>query len=308
MIILLHGNDPYQINHRLETIKSNYPKDCLNVITLPSESSLILFEQEIKTIPFLSNKKLIIVTELSKNKDKSIQISLSSLLETIPPEIDLVFIESDIKSQNWLYKIIQKNGKIESKNALKPYETTAWITNIVNEKNGTIDKDAVTLLFIKLGNDLSRLENEINKLIIYNHHITKEIVSNIVEGDFLESIFSLMDAISERKRYQALKLIREFGIDPNNSGYLISMLSRQIRNLLSIKELNEKGLKESEIAEKLKLHPFVVKNILKQSHNFSTDSLLVIHQDLVDIEYQIKSNQSDPRLLLSQSILRFCQN
>ncbi len=308
MISLICGNDPYLIDQRLETLKSTYPKDRLNIITLPGESNLKLFEQEIKTLPFLSKKKLIIITELSKTKDKNIQKSLSALLEAVPAEIDLVFLEGEIKPQNWLYKIVQEKGKIEIKRALKPYEVTGWITSIVKNKKGTIDREAAELLSLKIGNDLWRQENEINKLLTYDLHITKEHVSRIVEGDFLESIFSLMDAISEKNSDRALGLIQEFGADPTNSGYLISMLSRQIRNLLSIKELSEKGLKEPEIATKLKLHPFVVKNTLKQSRNFSIEALLVFHQDLLEIDYQTKTSQVDPKTLLAQSILNLCQN
>jgi len=308
MILLLYGTDSYQINSRLNEVKSKYPKDSLNIISLAEDTNWQKIEQEIKSLPFLANKKLIIINELSKTKDTKTQKSLGSVISSVPEGIDVVFIENDLKSQNWLLKLVQKNGKCEVKNLLKSYEIVGWINKKAIDKKAQIDRDASELLSTKIGNDLWRLDNELDKLKSFNPHITKENVTNLVESEFLDSIFALMDAISEKKTAKALELLQNFSIDPTNISYILSMIARQIRNLLAIKELDQDGLKESEITKKLQLHPYVVKNTLKQSRNFTIESLLGFHRDLVQTDYLTKTSSAEPKALVIQMVLRACQN
>ena len=108
MIILIYGTDNYQIYQRLREIKGQHSKNALNIIELPEDSNWTRLEQEVNVLPFLSNEKLIIINCFSKNKDTNIVKSLNSLLDTLPNKVDLVFIENELKPQNWLIKIINK--------------------------------------------------------------------------------------------------------------------------------------------------------------------------------------------------------
>ncbi|MEI7690452.1 MAG: DNA polymerase III subunit delta [bacterium] len=308
MILLIYGSDSYQINQCLRKIKADYPDDNLSVVELADDASWQTIEQEINSLPFLSNKKLIIVNGLSKTKDTKTQKSLELVLDSVAEGVDLIFIENELKPQNWLFKLIQKKGKSEIKNLLKPYEITSWISKKANEKEAQIDRDASELLSAKIGNDLWRLDNELEKLKTYDQHITKENVTNLVESEFLDSIFALMDAISEKKTEKAIELTQNFSADPNNISYIISMIARQIRNLLTIKELDQGGLKEGEIAKKLQLHPFVIKNTLKQSRNFTFDDLLDFHKALIKTDYLTKTSSAEPKSLIIQMVIKACQN
>jgi len=308
MILLIYGGDSYQINQRLVEIKAKYPDDNLSVVELSDDATWQTIEQEVKTLPFLVNRKLIIVNGLSKTKETKTQISLEQVLESTTEGVDLIFIESEIKPQNWLLKLILKKGKSEIKNKLKPYEITGWINKKANEKEAQIDRDASELLSAKIGNDLWRLDNELEKLKTYDPHITKENVTNLVESEFLDSIFALMDAISEKNTEKAIELTQNFSADPSNISYIISMIARQIRNLLTIKELDQDGLKEGEIAKKLQLHPFVVKNTLKQSRNFTLDDLLNFHKALIKTDYLTKTSSTEPKALIVQMVIKSCQD
>ena len=138
MILLIYGADSYQINQRLREIKADYPDDNLNVIELADDTSWQTIEQEINSLPFLANKKLIIINGLSKTKDTKTQRSLDHVLDSVTDSVDLIFIESEMKPQNWLLKLIQNKGKSEVKTALKPYQVTAWINKKASEKSHLI--------------------------------------------------------------------------------------------------------------------------------------------------------------------------
>ncbi len=306
MIYLISGNDDYQKAKRLLELKKLFRSNDFNVCTFDGETNFFKIKAEAETLPFLTNEKQIIIYNISKVKDKKIQSEIVDWLSDLPKHLEVVLFEDSLSEKNWLLTILRKIAKIEIYNSLKSYQISTWIKKTVLTKGGEIDASSAEKLSSMLGNDLWRLDNEIQKLITYNPKITLENINNLVEGDFLETIFSLMDALSEKKEDKALLLLNNFMSDEENALYLLTMVARQIRNLLSIKELSHKRLSEGEIAKSLNLHPFVVKNTLRQINNFTILQLLTIHERLVETDNNIKTSQTDSKVVMAQFVHQLC--
>jgi DNA polymerase-3 subunit delta len=308
VITLISGNDEFRIAKRLRQIKTNFADNDLNISTFDGELDFAKIKSESNTLPFLADAKLVIIKELSKIKDKKVQGEIENWLKNIPKNNEFVLIEEELTAKNWLFNSIRALSKVETYNKLKPYEISRWIKETVSKKGGSIDPVTAEKLAAMIGSDLWRLDNEINKLLTFDKKITLKTVGELVEGEFLDSIFVLMDAISEKKRQKALITLNKFMQDDANHIYLFTMLARQVRNLLAVKELSEGGLRESAIVNKLKLHPFVVKNTLRQSKNFSNKELIDFHSHLVEIDYQAKTSGTNSKTALTKLIHQLCQN
>jgi DNA polymerase-3 subunit delta len=305
MILLLTGTDNFRINQRLGQLRQGY--DPLSISVFQDNLNFEKIKQETAAVSFFSIKKLVIVYSAGKVKDSKFQQKLVDWLEKADENLEIVFIEEEERVNAWLLNLIRKKGQVETYSLLKPHEVTRWIKDRVKEKDGTIDIIAAEKLTQLLGNDLWRISNEIDKLIAYDKKLTTETINILVEPEFLDSIFSLVDAIAEKKEKKALSIMNRFLKEEGNEPYLISMIARQIRNLLAVKDLASRGKKEAEIASKLKLHPFVVKNTLRQSRNLTQEQLLSFHHALLEADLDLKTS-TDSKTTLFRLVHTFCSN
>lgn len=307
MIKLLYGEDQYQIEQRMAEIKNT---------NSPSEVDINVFDntlnfQEIKsatdTLPLLAEKKLVIIKSLSSIKDHQIQSEVKSWLNELSDNIDIILVEEKLTAKNWLLEAVKLQGKIDNFNIIKPFEVAAYIVKVIQKKGGSIESKAAEKLALIIGPDLAMLENEINKLLTYDKDISLSAVNELSHGELSDSIFALLDAVSEKKSGPALILLNNFLREDDSDIYLITMLARQIRNLLSVKDLVDEGKREHDIEVILKLHPFVVKKCRSQSHNFSREQLLILHQQIVEADATLKSTNISPKVILTQLIYNACK-
>jgi len=308
MITLIYGDDEYRVNKAINNIKKDFGQDNLNISYFENELDFPKIKADTETMPFLSEKKLVIVKNLSKVKGKQIQNDILEWVEKQPTTCDVVLLEETLTPKNWLLGGVKSHAQIQNLTKMRPYEVSRWVKEFVISKNGQIDAIAAEKLAALIGNDLWRLDNEIQKLLTFNKHITLDTVNQLVEGEFLDNIFVLTDALSEKNIEKALPALNGFMDSEDSEMYLLSMLSRQIRNLISIKDLNGKGLREADIAIKLKLHPYVVKNTMKQSKNFTFEQLLSLHQNLLNIDYNLKTSSTDSKTALTRLVYKACKH
>jgi len=305
MIYLFYGEDRYRLQQRLSAIMTSHQGSAgdMNISKISEKYDFATIKNEAESLPFLSDKRLLIVSNILKSKDKTLTTNLAKWLGTLVTDNDLVFVEDEAPDQRTsLYKTLAKVGKIEIFAELKPFEAINWIKTQVTSKGATIDADAASQLQLYCGSDLARLSNEIDKLVSYGKHISKVNVEKLVDAGFFNTIFELTDALSEKKSKRALELLTKTLDSGENEIYLVSMLARQVRNLLIVKDLSEHRLSESEIVSKTHLHPFVIKKSLAQSRNFTKNQLLALHGNLANLDLAMKSTSTDPRVLLTKFV------
>jgi len=305
MIYLFNGEDKYRLGKRLQAIIKSHKGSAgdINVSRISEKYDFSVIKNEAESLPFLSDKRLLVIYNLMKSKDKALLEKTTKWLPTLETTNDIIFVENEAPDMRTsLYKTLVKVGKVEAFTELKSFEAIAWIKEQVLAVNATIDADAASLLQLYCGSDLARLESEIGKLASYDPHITKATVEKLVDAGFFNTIFELTDALSEKKSQKALNLLTKTLDSGENEIYLVTMLARQVRNLLIVKDLSDHRLSESEIVSKTHLHPFVIKKSLSQSRNFTAEQLLTLHGKLAGLDLELKSTSTDPRILLTKFV------
>jgi DNA polymerase-3 subunit delta len=84
-----------------------------------------------------------------------------------------------------------------------------------------------------------------------------------------------------------------------SDGHLLSMISRQVRILIGIRQALDSGLSSHEITSLLKLHPFVLQKGINQVRNFNLETLKKIFFRLVEIDKDMKTGRADARTALN---------
>lgn len=319
-LYLFFGEESYllqkKVNFWKKSFQSKHGEYNLSVIDgLKENANSIISECE--TMPFLGEKRLIIIENLppsmgAKLDDKKIN-ALLRFLENIPESSVLVFVNSKPDKRTKFYKQLSKIAQVEEFKQISAGELSTWVLNELKARGGKILPLATQYLIGKTGNNLWALHNEIDKLIAYagEKPISENDIENLVTPVFDVNVFKLTDYIGAKQSKQAIDILNKLIDSGNNSIQIFNMIIRQFRIFLQIDEMKQKPA--SEIASALKLHPFVVQNSLKQVRLFGRDELVKAYKDLLEIDRKLKTglikisvnNENMFMLELEKFILKF---
>jgi DNA polymerase-3 subunit delta len=319
---LLHGEDEYTRSLELAKMKTRLgdPGSVDLNTTLLDGRDLTLGDLTFAcdTMPFLADKRLVIVNNLANRfesrsggrrerseRESTFLEQLTEYLGRLPDTARLVFLEQQtIKKSNPIHRLAStsEHGYVREFSPPSGRNLNRWIADRVQEKGGSIEAGAIQLLATHVGNDLRLLDQEIDKLCTFtdserpiNERDVQVLVSYVQEAN----IFHMVDALGKRETRQAMKLLHKMLEDGQHPLYLLSMIIRQFRILLQIKELLAKGTSAADIRALLSLHPFVVQKMTRQASNFSVAQLETIYRRLLETDLAMKTGRMEERLALS---------
>ncbi len=169
-----------------------------------------------KRYPMFADKQVVLLKEAQHmNSFEKLEPYIES------PLASTIFIigykGKTVDKRTKIYKAISKNGEIFSSSKIQDYKIQEWISNFVHSKGFTISPKSLSLLQEHVGNDLSRIASEIEKLSI-NLNNKKSIDENDIEkyiGISKEyNIFELQAAIVNKNLPAAVKIINYFEQNP----------------------------------------------------------------------------------------------
>lgn len=175
-----------------------------------------------------------------------------------------------------------------------------WIKNEAERNGGRIGISAARKLIEFAGADLWRLQNEIAKLAAYKsgEAIADRDIEEMVESKIEADIFKMVDALAARNKTAAFKHLHRHLARGESEIYILTMLAYQFRNLVLVKSETEKGSQFPALAQKIKMHPFVLRKTFDQSKNFSFSALKNIYEKLMETDIAVKSGRAEPQAAL----------
>jgi len=321
MIIFLFGQDTYRSAERLNILRSafcdKFDKSGVNVDVMYGDSLKIEdLRKAILSQGLLSKKRFVIIKNLISEK-KSAQfyedIANEIKPKSISEDVIVVFWEGSNlegkKKGNKLYSALKKADKVEVFNELSDIQLRKWIVTAVTKEKGKISNDAVSYLGANIGSNLWLQKTEIDKLLSYKKGelIQRTDVEEFVTLALNDNIFHFTDALANKNTKQAVKLFDDQLNSGANEFYLLTMLVRQFKILLQMKQGLERGQTSVQLQSELKLHPFVIKKSLSQARKFELSELKNIYKLLLNIDTKLKTTGIDPKALFDLFIVEVCQ-
>jgi len=259
--------------------------------------SLSLLQHTCDSIPFLTDRRLVIINNLFVSDPPYLE-ELLNYLPMLPESTRLVFLENhELPQKHPILKAASESEKgfFKTFSRLEGNQLESWIRQRIISAGGQISHRAVHMLAINVGNDLDLLDNEIEKLLLYKGSLPIDTadISLLCPSVAEASIFELVDAIGSRHGQSAAQLLQNKLNEGADPFYLFAMIVRQFRLLIQVKELAESGAKPTAAAKELKIHNYVAGKIYQQSHNFSLEQLEQIYERLLEIDIEVKTGQTD---------------
>jgi len=313
MIIYIHGEDTYRSSNYLKQTVDRFKKERdpqgLNVAILDGQKDQAgRFWDEITASPFLAERRMVILKNILSNKDMDILDALIEGIKTkkIPENNIAVFFQGEpmgkSKAVQELHKLLAKEKWAMEFENLSGAKLTAWVKEEVEKRGGKISQLATSFLCQNVGKDVWYLDSLMDQLVAFadKKEIGLSDAQLFLEEKVDDSIFNMVDAIIAGNRRTAFKLLQEQRRMGGEEMYLFSMILRQFRILVEMRDLFNRGenIPSDQIAKELELHPFVVKKSLPLMKRYSLDKLKEIYKELLDIDVKTKTGQGDQSLLV----------
>ncbi len=292
-VYFLSGEEPYYIDVISSFIEENvldeadkgfnlsvfYGKDVdlQNVINLA------------KQFPMMGDRQVIIIREAQDIKNFDV---LESYIKQPQDSTILAFCYKgkSLDKRKTLAKTIDKSGVLYESKKLYDNQLPEWITKYVSTKGFTISPKAAALLSEFLGNDLSKITNEVDKLCILipaGSLISPEIIEKNVGISKDYNIFELNNALGAKDIEKVMRITYHFAANPKSSPFVVT-LSTLHGFFLKVMMLHFAPDKNPDsLAVLLKVNKFFIKDYQLAAKNYPPKKISAIFEFLH--EYDLKS-------------------
>ena len=275
-----------------------------------------------ETLPMLTDRKVIqldnfeLIKKAVKKNDSSSASRLFEAVENIinnpPDSLWFIFTSPAMREQDFskpLFRGIKQSGRIQKFVAYDNSSPFNWVIQRAEKKGLPLSADVARLMINIVGNDLTDLDHELEKLSLYlsGASITEELIKEHIRGHKHFSVFRMTEALSRKELLPALEILdQQLQTAPREHVRLFALIIMQFRRLLIIHSMLSQFKKETEILAKISLPPFLGKQVLAQARNFSNLEMQNIYAELAHLDLRVKFKSSLAPLLLQDLFQRIC--
>lgn len=319
-VYFLCGDEPHYIDEISDFIENNVleesDREFNQTVVYGKDVNLVSILGLAKQFPMMSEYNVVIVKEAQNLKElnksagsddasaasessgdsNSAAAQFLAYLKNPQPSTILVFAFKykvpDKRSA--ISKAIQKHAVYLESKKLYDNQLPDWISGYVKDKNHTINPKAAFLVAEFLGNDLAKIANEINKLLINlpsGQEITAELVQENIGISKEYNIFELQDALAKRDVMKSNRIVQHFAANEKEHAapMVLASLYGYFSKLLRLHFLPDKS--KGSVAAALGVNPFFADGYLRASANYNSAKLKQVFSLLK--EYDLKSKGVD---------------
>lgn len=293
-IYLLMGDEPYFIDLITDFIAGNVldePEKTFNQIILYGRDTTVPdIIDTARRYPMMSNFQVVIVKEAQtlNNIDDLCYYAEAPLRSTI---LVINYKYKSLDKRKKLYKVISEKGIVLESKKLYEDKIPGWITDYLSERDITIELKASVLLTEFLGNELGKICNELEKLIITLPEKSRNITVDHIERNIGISKdynnFELNKALVQKNTLKANRIINYFDKNQKNNpiSLTISSLYYLFSKVLLYHYIEDKSRKN--VASVLGINPYFIPDYELAARQFTPAKLVSIISLLR--EYDLKS-------------------
>ncbi|GAA4105215.1 DNA polymerase III subunit delta [Mucilaginibacter panaciglaebae] len=301
-VYLLHGDEPYFIDlvsdYVERSLLSDAEKGFNQTVLYGKDTDVMTVLNAAKRYPMMSDCQVVLVKEAQEMKwgtesdDKKNINPLLSYLESPLQSTILVFCYKYGKfdKRKKVYKAIEKNGLVFESAALYDSKIPGWIEGYIAEKGYKINAQSSAMLSEYLGNDLSKIANELDKLMLNvaaGQEITLKLIQDNIGISKEYNVFELQSALGRKDALKVNQIINYFEANPKNNPIVLVLgnLNNFFTKVLVYHYVKDKS--QQNLARELGVSPFFVKDYEQAARSYPYGKTMQIIHYLR--EYDVKS-------------------
>lgn len=283
-VYLLHGEEPYYIDKISDHIEKNVLTDAERgfnqTVLYGKDTDIISILNAAKRFPMMSEYQVVLIKEAQDLKwgkegddDKKGADPMLAYLENPLQSTILVFCYKHGKfdKRKKVYKSIDKKGVVFESATIYENKVPAWIEDFVRDKAYRINARAAALMAEYLGTDLSKIANELEKLMLnipQGGEITAETVQDNIGISKEYNVFELQTALARRDPFKVNQIINYFAANPKSNPLpmVLGALNTYFTKVLKYHYASDRS--PQGLARELGVSPYFVKDYELAGKNY----------------------------------------
>lgn len=298
MIKTIIGTDRIQIdgllNKYIEEERRQFGS--VEVVKYSSKDKDFIFDvafRALQTQSMFDPRKCVVINIFEKDitKEKELQLLNILNLSNFDALLILIFDKKPLVKSP-LKKPLETHSHIVKIDAMSTMQRSAYIMQRVKQSRITMSQNVILELDGRIGNDMMRLEKELEKFSVLDRPVTMEDIALLVSKDLDDNIFALSDAVLKRNLKTALTVYKDLltlKIDPLA---LFGMIASSLRRSYQLNTLLDMGMSTREISDILSISDKQVYFISK-NQRFNPRLALKLLNQLAQKEQNAKSGKID---------------
>jgi DNA polymerase III subunit delta len=307
------GEDSYSLSnvlHKLEESFKPFLSSDFDKETIYAENrTLSEILGAAASFPFGSEKKIMIVREAEKIKDKKAlkDYALSPAEFTV-----LAFFHNGAITNlsTEPFKTLSANNFLFEAKELKGRNLIVWLINEAEEKGKTLSDENAQVLVDIVGENRSMLEDQLEKICIFltqKKEITIEAIQQVSSELNQFNIFDLQNAIGLKEKAKALSVANNLVDNGSEPTFIITMLTRYFTGLAKVTELRSKNIPDRDAARVVGTHPYFYPGYVRARSIFSDKKLVEVFRSLLKADVSVKTTSSDDKTIITILIAEILQ-
>ena len=302
MKLTLTGENSYGWQHELRQLVDGFVSEHGDLALQKLDGQEADFEavrEALLSLPFLADRKLVVLRQPGANKQFA--ETIEHVFADLPETTDVIIVEPKLDKRLSYYKFLKKNTEFHDFPELDGPGLARWLSDTAQARGGSLSSTDARYLVERVGAKQQLLANELEKLLLYDPHVTRHTIDVLTEPTPQSTIFQLLEAAFAGRRRQALQLYaqqRALKVEPQQ---IVAMLTWQLRILALLKTAGDRPI--DQIAREAKLNPYVLGKSAAIARGLTLGELKRLISDLTTIDRQTKRTAIDPDEALQHYLL-----
>ena len=259
-----------------------------------------------ETMPFFADRRIILLEDTGFFKNKCEE--LADYMKSLPDYLVLVFAESEVDKRSRMYKAVKSSGRVTEFAKQDEKTLMRWAAGILGKEGKKITQKDMELFLTKTGTDMGNIRMELEKLVTYTEGkdiVAAEDIEAVCVTQTTNKIFDMVRAVTEKNQKKALELYYDLLTLKEPPMRILFLLAKQFRQLLLTKKMAGEGASQNEIASRLGVPSFVVRNISACARSYTVEELERAVEDFVDAEEAVKTGRLGDVLSVELLIVKY---
>ncbi len=252
-------------------------------------------------LPMMASRRVVRITDIRVSATgfrdtitEAHEPILSAYFSNPSPHSVVIFVADELNGVRRMGKLLRASGVAVEFAPLDERQFADWARREIKDADAEIDEPTLRLLLGRIGPDVRRLTNEVNKLaaaVRPGKAITHELIEQLVPNSRELSNFDLTDHLVAGRKAQAISVLQKILDDGAEPLALLGLISYNYRRLLMAKDMMSRGAARGDVASAVKLRYNDQEPFLAAARRADLSSLAHAIKRLADTDLAIKTSK-----------------
>lgn len=262
----------------------------------------------LRTLPFLADKRVILIKDLSKPQEDFSELIKSYISNPFDTSVLVISGDSSFKKSK-LFKDISCEMDLINADKPTPLDIKKWIPSFFKKEGIDISREAVELIAELKGDDTAGIKGELEKLVSFSggRRIDTSDVEELIGRSVTDTVFDLVDAINAGNADWVFRILNDLYSQKKQPSEIIGYLGWYIRIMQKISLFSGKGCNTGQIASELGYSASYTKRLVDQSKSYPIKRIEKWLTLLLEADKDIKMGRKTPGIAIETLLVNLIQ-